>query len=293
MTPEKLVQYIKNPSHASAPDTDELWQLVKEYPYFQVARIMLARNLRDKEHEAFPLALRLSAAYAGDRGLLKKLIEGKLEVQNKIQPIQSTESSEPTIAEFQPIETTQKDTEKQTASLEQTENIVIEPVIPQDTIEPSISTNETEEKQQEQQREIHSMLTTEEVLQNAFFDQIRQRLLEAPIEEDLNIGSEKAPSNEVFSENKKPSIQSELIDKFIREEPRISTPRKEFFSPEDIAKQSTFLPNDIVTETLAVVYEQQGHYNTAIKIYERLMLLFPEKNRYFAGRIDDIQRKRK
>ena len=89
------------------------------------------------------------------------------------------------------------------------------------------------------------------------------------------------------------SVRNELVDRFIREEPRISAPRREFYNPEDIARQSTSLPEDMVSETLAKIYEQQGLYAMAIKIFEKLMLIIPEKSSYFADQIKEIEKKRK
>ena len=76
MTPEIFNRYLKNPSLLDGSTVDDLWALVKEYPYFQVGRMLLARNLHNIGHEAYPLALRLAAAYAGDRSKLKMLIDG-------------------------------------------------------------------------------------------------------------------------------------------------------------------------------------------------------------------------
>ena len=77
MSPETFNRYLKDPSLLDNQSVEELWALVKEYPYFQVARMLLARNLYITGHEAYPFALRLASAYAGDRSKLKVLIEGK------------------------------------------------------------------------------------------------------------------------------------------------------------------------------------------------------------------------
>lgn len=44
------------------------------------------------------------------------------------------------------------------------------------------------------------------------------------------------------------------------------------------------------TESLARVYTSQGFYKRAIDIYEKLILLYPEKNIYFASLIEKIKK---
>jgi len=85
--------------------------------------------------------------------------------------------------------------------------------------------------------------------------------------------------------------KEELIEKFIREEPRISTPRTSFFNPTQTAIRSNTDDEEIVTETLARLYAEQGNQAKAVKIYEKLSLLFPEKSRYFAAQIEKINLK--
>jgi hypothetical protein len=90
----------------------------------------------------------------------------------------------------------------------------------------------------------------------------------------------------------KPRIPGkELIEKFIREEPRITPSKSTFYSPSNMAKKSVIEPDDLVTETLASIYAQQGNYQKAINFYQKLSLKFPEKSRYFAALIEELNKK--
>ncbi len=67
--------------------------------------------------------------------------------------------------------------------------------------------------------------------------------------------------------------------------------RSAFFDPVDIARKSVIEHDDIATETLARIYAEQGHHQRAIKIYQQLILKFPEKSRYFAAQIKNLENK--
>lgn len=81
-----------------------------------------------------------------------------------------------------------------------------------------------------------------------------------------------------------------IIDKFIAEQPSIqrgqaATP---FFNPDTMAKTSNTIHNDLISETLAKIYLQQGNIQKAIEIYQRLSLKIPKKSAYFAAQIEKI-----
>ena len=48
----------------------------------------------------------------------------------------------------------------------------------------------------------------------------------------------------------------------------------------------------MVSETLAQIYTQQEMYQRAVEIYEKLILLFPEKSAYFATLIEKVKNKK-
>lgn len=90
-----------------------------------------------------------------------------------------------------------------------------------------------------------------------------------------------------------PADQNELIDNLI-EKLDVETPKIQF-DPErhdasiNYSKPSLVDDPDVVSETLARLYYQQGYSGKAVKIYKKLSLLFPEKSCYFAAQISEIK----
>lgn len=90
---------------------------------------------------------------------------------------------------------------------------------------------------------------------------------------------------------KVPKETDPIIERFIREEPQIKPPNPDKLTLKNMAKNSAEDGQEIVTETLAKIYADQGHYNKAIDAYKKLSLKYPEKSGYFAGRISDLEKK--
>ncbi|MCE9538513.1 MAG: hypothetical protein K8R85_04740 [Bacteroidetes bacterium] len=93
-----------------------------------------------------------------------------------------------------------------------------------------------------------------------------------------------------LDENSRKKAAADLIDKFLREEPRMTKPKTEFYNPVNMAKQSVAEDITFVSETLAKIFVLQGNYIKALKAYENLRLKYPEKRLYFAAQIKNLRK---
>jgi hypothetical protein len=82
-----------------------------------------------------------------------------------------------------------------------------------------------------------------------------------------------------------------IIERFIQEEPQIKPQSSDKLDNENKAKKSSEDRDELVTETLAAIYTEQMLYHKAISSYKKLMLKFPEKSRYFAEKIEQLEKK--
>ena len=318
MKPETFNKYLNDPTLLNTQTVRELSIMVEEFPYFQVARMLLARNLYNIQSEAYPLSLRLAAAYAGDRKKLKSLIEENPEIsytapEIELHPKPQTETpnlasgNESSVEHLETIENieeilnetlveTSEDQLKNTESAEISDLKItdITSVLENESSKAEVKDNQTDEVDAVIAAEILNQQPTDKI-HNPLIDNIFMRLSTVQITEsedpDKGLPGANSELNEIT--DKKVTARNELVERFIREEPRISAPKHEFFNPEEIARQSANVPEDMVSETLAKIYEQQGLNAMAIKIYEKLLLLIPEKSSYFAARINEITNKRK
>ena len=110
-------------------------------------------------------------------------------------------------------------------------------------------------------------------------DLIEQRIIELEREK------------EEFNKEEKTLSKTEIIDKFIAENPQISRPKQEFYNPMTVAQASVVDKENIISETLATIYLNQGYVEKAISVYQKLSLKNPEKSVYFAELIEKAKNK--
>jgi hypothetical protein len=104
--------------------------------------------------------------------------------------------------------------------------------------------------------------------------------------EELERGTTEQPVS--FDPNVK---EDKIIERFIQEVPQIKPQTGDKLDNENKAKKSSEDQAELVTETLAQVYIDQMLYPKAIATYKKLILKFPEKSRYFASQIEQLEKK--
>lgn len=105
------------------------------------------------------------------------------------------------------------------------------------------------------------------------------------------------PTHDYHLDNdEKQNAGDSLIDKFLsssqdfikmKNHPGEST-REE--TENEIIAKSEAEDDEMVTETLAMIYFEQKKYDKALDAFKKLSLKFPEKNVYFASRIEEIEK---
>ena len=86
--------------------------------------------------------------------------------------------------------------------------------------------------------------------------------------------------------------QFDLIDSFIRNEPRISPIRTKPTAnqqQEDLTKRAKPVGGGMITESLAKILVRQGKVDKALEMYSQLMMKNPEKKAYFAAKMGELK----
>lgn len=241
MDNNKLTRLLEHPETIDNQDVIELEAFVRMYPYFTAGQVLLAVGMGRCGHERTTQQLRIAAAMAPNRNVLRKLCtmlpdEYVVTAENANQP----------------------------------------EIIPEKTILiPEIDLGGTSE---DLNREV------------ALLEEKKKTLDELMAIIEKKISELEKEKSEAKKEEKKLS-KAEIIDKFIAENPSISRPKQEFFNPISAAQESVIDQENIVSETLAMIYEKQGYFEKAISIYEKLKLKYPEKSIIFAGQINALKNK--
>ena len=242
---------LKNPHNADTAKVDALEEVIKAFPYFQSARALYLKGLKNQDSFKYNQFLKTTAAYTTDRSVLFNFITSS-DFNNKTE----TTSSEVILEDIEVID----------AELVK-------------ALHKKITSPQEEEKKENEKEDLPLSLEIGKPLEftsseSHSFGEWLQLGIVQPIQRE-------APK-------KKKTSSFDLIDKFISAKPKIK-PVKDKDAIPLVKAQPTTDYNSLMTETLAKVYLEQKKYESAIKAYRILSLKYPEKSSFFANRIKEIK----
>jgi len=316
MNRQLFLRMVEHPDAISETENIRLKRFTEDFPYCQTGQLLFVKHLHSQSSVHFPEQLKIAAAYSSDRKILYHLIHSSSpisasqestelvkEVAEEIpvplihkekvveESIEQHDIIQKRLEEISALRKTEiiveKQEEKKSDSLHETEIIPVSQHVkePKPEAIPLVEDNIVPEQE--------IILDNEET----YVVKISPEESEAAIIKDQHsfTGWLKAIRKEPIVESKKQelkaksaSVSDEIISRFIETEPRIKPSKAQFYSPVKMAKQSLEEHSDLVSETLAGIFAQQGNLPKAIEMYKKLMLLNPEKSAYFASLIEKL-----
>ncbi len=282
MEATEFIKLLKQPARITAGQTTALEKIIQEAPYFQAARAVRLKGLKEHQEFSYNSALKKTAAYTTNRSVLFDFITSEEFNQNKIaRQIQDQEEQLRNITVFEPEEVFAK------RSMAIDEAIKMQQSESEQVMDPELFSEK--QKEAEVQKEPGTEKDDLQLGEPLEFDASESH----SFSEWLRLTSAQPikRENQEEKESQKDELQHkkfELIDKFISKSPKIKPGKPTNNS--NLAETNTTPPESLMTETLARVYLEQKNYKKAIQAYKILILKNPEKSGFFADQIRAIEK---
>ncbi len=269
MQVNKFIQYVDGEEALASASDKDILQLIEEFPYCQTSRLMYTVNLNANNSILFEEQLKKTAAYCADR---EKLFDHIYSLDKLV----IEEQSQSDVVEQETI--VEEGLKSEPVAEKDDELVILEQEYLTQAINNSILLETEQEAKQlieEEKGEVEEidLFNTNEA--HSFSEWLKH----------YDGDKETTDTSKLKKER-----NTDLINKFIQEDPRIEPKKTEFFSPSNLAKKSVE-DEGFVSETLALIHVDQGNFEEAITVYEKLSLNNPKKRSYFAAQIKNLKQK--
>ncbi|MEM7185952.1 MAG: tetratricopeptide repeat protein [Bacteroidota bacterium] len=288
---------LANPASITPEVMGELEVILEKYPYFQSARALQLKGLKNENSFLYNDALKVTAAYTTDRDILFEYITSESFVQNEIserilqhsERVRDMEVVSEDVSELVSLELEQQ----MKAEMKKAEAILDPHLFERKEVPPVTVSEEIKEKETQTPSnqsitpslEVDAPLPFTRADTHTFGEWLKLTSAN-PISRSDSDDTAPLPAT---TEQDEKSKKFELIDKFIQQKPKLE-PRPDATKNINLAKPFTKTSDSLMTETLAKVYLQQKNYKKAIQAYKILILKNPEKSGFFADQIRAIQK---
>ncbi|TXB63903.1 hypothetical protein FRY74_11650 [Vicingus serpentipes] len=283
MQTNHFISYLTNPESINELTENSVNTLTNQFPFCQIGQTLNTIYLNNNNSLLFEQQLKKAAIYSSDRKRLFEHINTKTSsieekpVTDESQEIEDIEISNPiestvfqiepeikVAEEIDPLEKNYISAAVSSSYLLEAENVISEEKV-------------EKEKPIEEPKEIKPAFN--EDVAHSFKDWL------------IHLKGDEISNDEIKTTTTKKKIHLDVIDKFIQEDPQIKPKKSEFYSSINMARLSVVDDSDMVSETLALIYVEQGNYSNAINTYQKLSLKNPEKRSYFANQIKILKQK--
>lgn len=310
MTTQEFSNIVSNPDSITLSQVYELENIIHEHPYFQSARAVHLRVLYTQNSYRYNKALKITASLVGDRTMLFDFITSKsfkeaktplFKAEKRVE-MPKTYYDEAIPADFtqyvgedvfeprQPevvtptIEKTPSKTEEKTTWILPEERQAVIDTIVGKFVPTSDKTREIEES-----LDMGKPLDFKKNDKYSFAQWLEITRYQPIKRQNEELQEDASAEKNIFDKDDKRAKKFDLIDKFLEKNPKIEAKRN-YRSTIDLADEVQPNEQQLMTETLAKVYLEQGKYSEAIHAYQILILKIPEKSRFFADQIKAIKK---
>ncbi|MGB5941281.1 MAG: hypothetical protein WBG71_00205 [Leeuwenhoekiella sp.] len=291
MNRDTLTYLLECPEHLSATHTDALTEILVDHPYFQAARALQLKGLKDRDSFSYNDHLKTTAAHTQDRTVLFDFVTSFGGKKDSL-PAKKKTVNELPVNEYVNLSKQVEDEELEKA------NNILDPEYfqPKDLPPANKEDNETQENAEtEESLQLGKPLEFDQQENHSFAEWLKLTSLR-PIErkEVTNEGQAKQ-NTETHTNKSKPTETKkqrkiQLINRFIEKNPRIKISQESKAASKSEAPSPSLPPETLMTETLARVYLEQKNYKKARQAYRILSLKYPDKSGFFADQIRAIEK---
>jgi len=255
--------YLHHPELLDDRSLYDIEKILVEYPYFQSARLLQIKNMNNQGSISYDNELKRVAVWVTDRSKLFYLLDKRVLLS---------------VDEYYTTAKQQETTEFENTTIDFSALTNVTTFDSENKLTPS---------DEDMNDELSQLIMSGSAQASPFFN-VGDKV---DLEDFVNTFKKKRttdnlkPKSPVNIEERR----KKLIDNFIVDQPRITQKETNFSEQEVIIPSSLKEEPEMITDTLAKIYINQGKYEKAILAYEKLSLKYPEKNIYFAGQIKKIK----
>ncbi len=295
MNKDDFTYLLAHPEKTGSSEVVSLEMLLRTFPFFQSARALQLKGLKDQGSYNYNNALKIAAVHTTDRDILFQFITSEHFIQNEISKniLQNTDDInsisivvEDVSEKIKAAETKRFEKEKEKADAILNPNLFERKTASIETMVASHKEGSTTAEETGILQPTPLEFTKKD--RHSFSEWLKLSKIQ-------HIDREEDKTDFTAEKDNLKNRQSALIEKFIHENPRINPVSSKEVAQTETNKFKTSSEEfgnkeALMTETLANVYLQQRNFKKAIQAYKILILKYPEKSSFFADQIRAIEK---